>query len=325
MVKRADQIDFVVLETKVEEKHRPLLTSHSKTIWDLLFLPDGTLASCSQDETIKIWDTDEGRELYELKDDQAASPIYSLASLPNDSLASGSWRGSIQIWNLSERKMICTLKGHAFVVVSLKVIKDGLLVSCSLDETIKIWNPFSSDKNLLLTIKDHGNASCLTLRIGVLSNEYLVSCTRDFYAEEDALLNVWNSNTGLLVKSVSTRTKDAKYLLALSDDTVAVIFKSGTIKLFDMVNESKTRTIERAREEEFISINQLSNGTLVTSSKERTILSLKVWNMNDLSLVQSMSIKNFGSCLLLNSSAFLLAAVCDEKVVKTWKLNNELI
>lgn len=315
----------MALETKIEEKHRPLLTGHSKTIWDLAFLPDGNLASCSQDETIKIWDTDEARELYELKGDDA-SPVYSLASLPNDLLASGSWRGSIQIWDLAEKKLIRTLQGHAFVVVALKVIKNGLLVSCSLDESIKIWNPYLGDKNLLLTIKDHGNASCLTLRIGVLSNDYLVSCTRDFYAEEDAVLRVWNPITGVLVKSLTTQAKDAKTLLALSNDSVVVIFKSGVVKLFDLANEAKTRRVmEKGREEEFISLFQLSNGCLVTSSKERGMLVLKVWSLRDMSLVQSVPVKNFSSCLILNSSPGLLAAVCDEKMVKTWKLTNELL
>ena len=65
--------------------------------------------------------------------------VRTLCHLEKDIFASGSFDGSIKIWKLNEDKEIQTLEGHNSYVISVIKIKNGDLVSCSNDHTIKLW------------------------------------------------------------------------------------------------------------------------------------------------------------------------------------------
>ena len=65
--------------------------------------------------------------------------VRTLCHIEKDIFASGSFDGSIKIWKLNEDKEIQTLEGHNSYVISVIKIKNGDLVSCSNDHTIKLW------------------------------------------------------------------------------------------------------------------------------------------------------------------------------------------
>jgi len=102
----------------------------------LVVLPDGTLASGSDDYTIKIWDVKTGKRIKTLCGH--TSWIRSLAVLSDGSLVSGSDDYTIKIWDVKTGKRIKTLNGHTRCIRSLVVLPDGTLASGSHDNTIKI-------------------------------------------------------------------------------------------------------------------------------------------------------------------------------------------
>ena len=63
------------------------LSGHSKSVFSLTVLPNGLLASGSDDNTIKIWDTDKGICVKTLSGH--SKTVYNLTVLPNGLLASG--------------------------------------------------------------------------------------------------------------------------------------------------------------------------------------------------------------------------------------------
>ena len=144
---------FQVIE--IQENTSKTLKGHSDYVEQVIFLPDGRLASCSHN-SVKVWDRESEKELFTLSGHTGYS-IYTISLLPNGWLASGSSDKTIKLWDLKERKEVKTLTGHTATIASLKVLNNGNLVSYSIDDTIKIWNPCTSDSNLLLTIKGHGN------------------------------------------------------------------------------------------------------------------------------------------------------------------------
>ena len=75
--------------------------AHDDLIWKVITLPNNRIASCSFDETIKIW---------------KSNPPYS-------------------------KKPIKVLKGHSSYVISLLYIKErDILISGSFDVTLRLWN-----------------------------------------------------------------------------------------------------------------------------------------------------------------------------------------
>ena len=79
----------------------------------MAFSPDGQrLASASDDQTVKIWDSATGKELFSLKGH--AGGVRSVAFSPDGQrLASASLDQTVKIWDSATGKELFALKGHA--------------------------------------------------------------------------------------------------------------------------------------------------------------------------------------------------------------------
>ena len=129
------------------------LKGHSNWVDSVAYSPDGqTVASGSNDKTIKLWNVKTGKLLqtFEGHSKWVNSVAYSpdgqtLASGSNDNsvgevLASGSFDDTIKLWNVKTGKLLQTLEGHSISVNSVAYSPDGqTLASGSGDDTIKIW------------------------------------------------------------------------------------------------------------------------------------------------------------------------------------------
>ncbi len=114
---------------------------HKALVWCVVFSPDGTrLATASEDGTVKVWDTANGREIRPLKGHK--SFVASVAFSPDGKqLASASFDRTVLLWDVASGKMIRPFKGHTGAVVSVAFSPDGnQLATGSHDGTVKLWN-----------------------------------------------------------------------------------------------------------------------------------------------------------------------------------------
>ena len=285
------------------------------------------MASCSDDDTAKVWDPESGKELFTLSGHKYS--VLALAMLPNGWLASGSSDDTVKLWDLDERRVVKTLRGHCHSIFSLKVLDNGNLASGSWDDDIKIWDPCLDENNLLLTIEGHGNKEWL-IPIGVLSNDFLVTCSHDKDLEVESTLRVWNPRDGRLVKSLPTGLGEGLTLLVLSNDQVAIGAKrsgSAAIRIIDLEGNSKTRTQERAHNLDVSCLVQLSNDNLVSSGTDgglsSYIYSIKVWRIFDLSLLQHIPTDHSGWIWSLSVSPdeTMVASGSQDKTIKLWPIS----
>ncbi|MDF5730295.1 MAG: serine/threonine protein kinase, partial [Rhizonema sp. PD38] len=116
------------------------LTGHSSWVISVAISPDGnTLASGSNDKTIKLWNLATGEQTRTLQGH--SDLVHSVAISPDGkTLTSGSVDKTIKLWNLATGEQIRTLQGHSDSVISVAISPDGkTLASGSFDKTIKIW------------------------------------------------------------------------------------------------------------------------------------------------------------------------------------------
>ena len=108
----------------------------------MAFSSDGvTLATGSQDRTVKLWDVATHRDIGTFEGHTGG--VNSVAFSPVDAtlLATGSWDRTVKLWDVTTRQNIATLEGHMAVVNSVAFSRDGLtLASGSWDGTVKLWD-----------------------------------------------------------------------------------------------------------------------------------------------------------------------------------------
>lgn len=74
--------------------------------------------------------------------------VYSMAkdSSALERFGSGSGDGVIKVWDLVSREEIWATRGHESIVKGLCWTPSRKLLSCAADKTVKLWDPYNSDK-----------------------------------------------------------------------------------------------------------------------------------------------------------------------------------
>ncbi|CAL0319044.1 unnamed protein product [Lupinus luteus] len=127
-----------------QEQHLHDLKEHAKEIYTIRWSPTGpgtnnpnqqlVLASASFDSTVKLWDVELGKVLYNLNGHR--DPVYSIAFSPNgEYLASGSMDKCMHIWSVKEGKIVKTYGGNGGIF-EVSWSKDGDKVAACFSNNI---------------------------------------------------------------------------------------------------------------------------------------------------------------------------------------------
>jgi len=138
----------------------------------IAFSPDSTIfASGSEDETVCLWDVAKGKQLRNIITSDAGfnclafSPTGSLIvtgeGLHYDGSSSGIRKSSLSLYAVASGKRLLEMKGHEQPVSCVAFAPDGrTIVSCSDDETIRVWE-VSTGLELLRLEEDENPVHCV--------------------------------------------------------------------------------------------------------------------------------------------------------------------
>lgn len=290
------------------------LTGYSGRASSIAFNPDGqTIASGSDDDTIKLWHLASGELLHTLTGQSGR--VLTLALSPDGKTLASSNRTSdrscIQIWDLGngggQESPLLTLPGHKKWIYSLAISPDGqTLVSGGYK--IKIWHLGTGE--LLHTLNGH-KKWVYSLAISA-DGQTLVS------SGGDKIIKVWHLPTGELVRTLSGHL-DWVRTVAISPD--GQILASGsddnTIKLWDL-NTGKLLSTLNGHSDWVLSVAISPDGhTLISGSKDHTI---KLWDLGTKKLLHTLTgHKKWVYSIAVSPDGQTLASGSEDKTIKIWR------
>jgi WD40 repeat protein len=114
---------------------------HTDEVWAVAVSPDGkTIASGSQDKTVRIWDVGTGKEIAQLP--KFGDRVTSVAFSPdNKTLLAGSFDKTAVLYDIAAKKVTFTLKQHKDLVLGVAFASDSkTCATVSKDKTVVVWN-----------------------------------------------------------------------------------------------------------------------------------------------------------------------------------------
>jgi WD40 repeat protein len=230
-------------------------------------LNNGDLALCIQDSTIRIYNLQTKLQVENLNGH--SGEVRALVQLESGRLASGSCDSTINIWNYMTGVVVRTLRGHLDCVNDLVFSSGDLtLVSCSKDDTVKIWKNLHAKYVTMRSLKEsrYGGINRLLL---INSLNLLAS---GFY---DGTIVIWHLESGQIKNCLYDHVGIVNSLVYLIDsDKIASASHDFSIKIWNYELGLEQKTL-RGHTFHVFSIVLLKNGHLASASGDGSV---KVWN-----------------------------------------------
>jgi WD40 repeat protein len=221
------------------------------------------IVSGSEDQTVKVWDADKGKELLTLKGHTGGVESVCL-SADGKRIVSGSADSTMRVWDANKGKELLTLKGHtADVTTSVCLSADGKrIVSGSLDKTVKVWD---ADKGLaLLTLKGH-TARVFSVCISA-DGKRIVS------GSEDQTVKVWDADKGKELLTLKGHTSWVSSVCLSADGKRIVSGGSdGLVKVWDADKGPALLTLKGHTARVFSVCISADGKRIVSGSEDQTV------------------------------------------------------
>jgi WD40 repeat protein len=242
------------------------LVAHIDQINAIIFMPNGDLVSASSDRTIKVWDITQGLVKKTLYGHTKA--VTGLLLVETGDLISGGLDG-IKTWNTNDWKLKKVLADTEIDVKLFSNIGNGLIAGGYPGE-IKVWNCTDGSivKTLIILWQNHN-------LIG-LSRSHKLVVTGPNYS---CMTYIWDAKSDAIEYVPEI---DYSYCISaffyLKNGNLVVGFDNGLIEIWDFDENGTCKLKNRlaGHADSILSITELENGKLLSSSRDGNIFTWKI-------------------------------------------------
>lgn len=208
------------------------LVGHSGPVNWLKILPDGRMASASNDMTIILWNLTTNMPNSILTGH--TGQVKCLELLTNGYLISGASDNSTRVWDTATNKSVCTINNaHNGTVNVIKLLYNCQLATGSADGIIKIWNVSTWTSTNTLTGHTASIFGLEPLLDGTLAS-----------GSNDGTLKIWNITSGAILNNFTPFGGNNVYAIKeITYRFIAVGGWSSNLILFYQINGANSQTL----------------------------------------------------------------------------------
>jgi WD40 repeat protein len=286
------------------------LRGHFSRVWTIAFSPNGQLlASGSDDQTIRLWNVQDGTCLMVLQGHTGG--VTSVRFSPNGQmLASASEDSSIRLWSVDRGTTLKTLPGHTRWVRAVAFSPNGqTLASGSDDLTIRLWEVKTGTCRKTL----QGHTGWVTSLSFSPNGQTLAS------SSEDASVRLWSVQDGTCFKLLQGHSS-CVWEVAFNPDGQTLASGSADLsaRLWDVQGGNCLKTLQ-GQTRGVTSVNFSPDGSMLASGSYDALV--RLWDLQPETYSKDLpGHTNWIWAVAFHPNGHTLASGSNDRTIRLWEV-----
>ncbi|MFW9964605.1 MAG: WD40 repeat domain-containing protein [Candidatus Sifarchaeia archaeon] len=244
--------------------------------------------------------------------DSSPSPLTSISISPKGNLiACGKMDSEILLIDPKSGKAKRGITGHDGAVTDVSFAgTSNAILSCSWDQTTRLWNVKNPEETLVLKHPSEVKALSVSLKLG-----------KGASGSRDGMVKVFSLRSLKSIRNLQAHNSDISGVALIDEDQKLVTASyDGTCRLWDLSSYESEKTIVK-QEDRIRSMTIVPDGSSVfLGLQSGEIVHVNITNTNDISKVSGHS--DITSALSVDPTGQYLASTSWDRTIRIWSLEN---